>query len=72
MQEGTIIVVGGKSNREKLGFPVELNWVLDSILEIVSNEHVETRESMSLEDNEVSSLSEINLEINKMKVRSQN
>lgn len=72
LQEGTTVVVGGKSNRAKLGFPVELNRILDSIPEIVSNEHVETKEAVSLEDAEVSLLSENKLEINKIKVLSQN
>lgn len=70
LQEGTTVVVGGKSNREKLGFPVELNRILDSIPEIVSSEHVETNEAVNLEDDEVSLLSENEFEINKMKVMS--
>jgi len=70
LQEGTTVVVGGKSNREKLGFPVELNRILDSIPEIVSREHVETNEAVSLEDDDISSLSENQFEINKMKVLS--
>lgn len=72
LQEGTTVVVGGKSNREKLGFPVELNRILDSIPEIVSNELVETNEAVSLDDDEVSSLSENKFEINKIKVLSRN
>eukprot|EP01018_Ginkgo_biloba_P031966 Gb_26769 [translate_table: standard] len=62
LQEGTSVVVGGKSNRAKQGFTVELNRILDSLPEIVGNGNLENKEIASLEDNEVSSRSEHKLE----------
>lgn len=37
MQDGSTLVVGGKTNRAKLEFPQEMNRLLDKVPEIVGS-----------------------------------
>jgi len=37
LQDGTTVVIGGKTNRAKLEFPDEMNLLLDKIPEIVES-----------------------------------
>lgn len=36
LQDGTSVVVGGKTNRAKGEFPQEINWLLDRVPELVN------------------------------------
>ncbi|GLJ23088.1 hypothetical protein SUGI_0435870 [Cryptomeria japonica] len=55
LQEGTSVVVGGKSNRDKLGFQEEMNRIFDSVPEVVGKKHSAGQQSASLENDEISS-----------------
>lgn len=37
LQDGTTVVIGGKTNRAKLEFPEEMNRLLDRVPEIVES-----------------------------------
>lgn len=49
MQDGTAVVVGGKTNRAKLEFPEEMNRLLDGVPEIVDIDKLVNNLTMNLE-----------------------
>ena len=47
LQDGTMVVVGGKTNRAKAEFPDEINRLLDCVPELVETSKQKSSDSMS-------------------------
>lgn len=47
LQDGTTLVVGGKTNRAKGEFPEDMNYLLDQVPEIVNSSAPKQPKSMS-------------------------
>lgn len=47
LQDGTTVVVGGKTNRAKADFPDELNRLLDRVPELVEKSKQKSSDSMN-------------------------
>lgn len=48
LQDGTTVVIGGKTNRAKGEFPDEMNYLLDRVPELVDKTQNKPSESMSV------------------------
>lgn len=47
LQDGTTVVIGGKTNRAKMEFPEEMNLLLDKVPEIVESTLSKQADSIS-------------------------
>lgn len=47
LQDGTTVVIGGKTNRAKGEFPEEINYLLDRVPELVETSQQRSSDSMS-------------------------
>lgn len=47
LQDGTTVIIGGKTNRAKMEFPEEMNRLLDKVPEIVESSPSQQPDSIS-------------------------